>query len=90
MDVREGGRDGVGVEGETYHDSARDMLQGVEQEEGISCLLGGSFVGHGGWLEGNGAEKSLKWKGKLIGKIESENERGRDRSKVREKRVDEW
>ena len=24
-------------------------LTGVEQEESISCFLGGSFVGHGGW-----------------------------------------
>jgi hypothetical protein len=36
------------------------------------------------------AERSLKWKGKLTGKIESENERGKNRSKVREKRVDKW
>ena len=48
MDVREGGRDGVGVEGETYHNGARDVLQGVEQEECISRLLGRSLVGHDG------------------------------------------
>lgn len=32
----------------------------------------------------------MKWKGKLIGKVESESERGKDRSKVGEERVDEW
>lgn len=37
---------GVEAEGETYYDGARDVLQGIEQEEGISCLLGGSFFGH--------------------------------------------
>ena len=46
MDVNEGRRDGVEVEKQTYYDGARDILQGVEQEEGISCLLGGSFFGH--------------------------------------------
>lgn len=30
----------------THHDGACDVLQGVEQEEGISCLLG-RFVCHG-------------------------------------------
>jgi hypothetical protein len=49
MDVSEGRRDGVEVEKQTYYDGARDILQGVEQEEGISCLLGGSFFGHGCW-----------------------------------------
>jgi hypothetical protein len=34
------------------------------------------------------AKRSLKWKRKLTGKIESDNERGKNRSKVREKRVD--
>jgi hypothetical protein len=36
----------------------------------------------------DGAEGGLKWKGKLTWEIESENERGKDRIKVREKRVD--
>ena len=80
---------GVEAEGETYYDGARDVLQGIEQEEGISCLLGGSFFGHD-LLRRDEAEGSLKWKGVLIVEIESENERGKDRSKLREKRVDGW
>jgi hypothetical protein len=48
MDVRGECR----IEGETCYNGARDMLQGIEQEEGVSCLLGGSFVGHGDWWEG--------------------------------------
>jgi len=54
MDVSEGRRDGAEVEKQTYYDGARDILQGVEQEEGISCLLGGSFFGHGCWGDWNG------------------------------------
>ena len=38
--------------------------------------------------DANGAEGSLKWKEKLIVEVESENERGKDLSKVRKKTVD--
>src|ERR1700733_4046268 len=61
--------------------SSRKRASAVCWEEALSVMVVGGR---------DRAERNLKWKGKLTGKIESENERGKNRSKMREKRVDKW
>ena len=61
--------------------SSRKRASAVCWEEALSVMVVGGR---------DRAERSLKWKGKLTRKIESENERGKNRSKMREKRVDKW